>query len=86
MNKFAEKIATINEKSASYRNLTIDAPILYSYKGEVFRVAYFAGFSEDGDPKVFASGKTSITAAEFDVITLDPKSAVVMLIDDQYLQ
>lgn len=83
---FVTKIKAANENSTKYHNLTIDTPVLYSHKGEVYHVAYFAGFDEAGNPKVFDCGKTSITATEFDVITLDSESSLIMLIDDQYLQ
>lgn len=84
-NLFTLKIKSVNENSTKYRSLTIDTPVLYSRKGDVLSIAYFAGFDKDGNPKVFGSGKTSITSSEFDVITLDSED-VVMLIADQYLQ
>lgn len=88
-NLFTAKIATVNETSSRFKNLKIDDPVLYSLEGtNIYNVGHFAGFDEDGSPRVFYEGKTSITASTIaGSIKLNLKNGdVIMMIADEYLQ
>lgn len=88
-NLFAAKIATVNKISSRFKNLKIDDPILYSLNSDgMYSVGHFAGFDEeDGAPRVFLGGRTSMTANECNVVKIDIKDGgTIMMIADQYLQ
>ena len=85
-NAFTEKIKTINEKSIRYKNLSVDAPVLFTFGGGGYLLGYFAGFNENGDPMVFVDGKTSITAGKYDSVAITGDESALMLITEMYLQ